>query len=166
VDDFGLGVHKGGLGPISDKVSREEEDEAMDPTPWLRMLFGVLDADTQEAAKRAFKGTVKDKVRVALRRCRFPRGPGCVVPPDVVAAKSAYAPGPLSDASEFVFNELSKRPYIFESLVSAFAVVWDEEILRIGDTLRAKAVHSNIVSTVKVQFCFWFCFFLMLQHSI
>jgi hypothetical protein len=131
--------------------AREEEDEAMDPTPWLRMLFGVLDADTQEAAKRAFKGTVKDKVRVALRRCRFPRDLGRMVPPDVVAAKSAYAPGSPGNASEFVFDELSKRPYIFDSLVSAFAVVWDEEILRIGAVLRSKIVHTSIVARVKVR---------------
>ena len=150
VDDWGLSTNDSGT-LYEDKLGSEQDDgnDAIDETPWTRMLFGVSDDKSQKAARIAFNRKLEESIFIALQRCKFPRSPGLKVPPEVVASRPAYEHGPPDKASAFIRDELTKRPYIFECLLNAFAVVWDEEILRIRDALGARVVHTSIVSRVK-----------------
>jgi hypothetical protein len=41
-------------------------DEDMDPTPWLRMIFGISTPDTAQAAAAALRARVQDQVQLGL----------------------------------------------------------------------------------------------------
>jgi hypothetical protein len=122
VDDWGLEARTNG--------DDDDGDESIDPTPWLRMLFGIKDETTAAAAQAAFRERVEGKLDLALQKCKFPRDRmrQSETLPQLKHAAQAYSRGSPVTASQFVRHKLVERPYIYDALVTAFGLVWSDEV--------------------------------------
>mmetsp|Transcript_21989 Transcript_21989/g.28675 ORF Transcript_21989/g.28675 Transcript_21989/m.28675 type:complete len:526 (-) Transcript_21989:308-1885(-) len=138
------------LAPTKCEVETEI-NKHIDPRPWLSMLFGISDPTATKKAHETFRANVHDLLAEALHRCQFPRSKHAPMVPlkySEKVYKSLSKDENASTVSSWVYQELVKRPYVFNALVNAFSIIWDEQVLRIGEQLRSKPIHGSLVRTV------------------